>query len=137
MYAKLGYRNMSAITEFTAEADGSVCPLVQLSPEEYARRRKLLLPRGGILQAGESLAFLTTYASLYAGEDCLLCARREKDALFVPEILGNADRATGILGCFGCKTGTFRTVGTEKSFAMYHSLTEDPAMPTYLGHAFD
>ena len=137
MYAKLGYQNMSSIREFSAEADGTDFPVRQISPEEYACRRRLLLPQGGILQKEESLAFLTTYSTLYAGEDCLLCARRENDTLFVPEILGNTARAAGILGYFGCKTGTFRTIGAEKPYAMYHSLTENPAMPTYLGHAFD
>ena len=137
MYAKLGYVNMSAIREFSAEADDTVCPLTKISPEEYARRRKILLPPNSILQEGESLAFLTTFSSLYAGQDCLLCARREEDTLFVPEILGNTDRAAGVLGYFGCKTGIFRTPGLEKPFAMYHRLTADPTIPAYLGHAFD
>ena len=137
MYAKLGYENMSAIKEFSLEADGTIFPVTQISPEEYARRRKALLPQGGILQEGESLDFLTTFSSLYAGEDCLLCARREEDKLFVPEILGNPGRASGILGYFGCETGSFRTPGLGKAFAMYHALTTESAMPTYLGHAFD
>ena len=137
MYAKLGYQTMSTIREFTAEADGSHCPLTELSPEEYARRRKALLPEGGILQEGESLSFLTTFSSLYAGTDCLLCARRDGNTLFVPEILGNTDRAREILGYFGCETGTFRSPGPGKAFAMYHSLAKVAATPNYLGHAFD
>jgi len=137
MYGKLGYVTMSSIQEFSAETDGTVIPLTEISPEEYAGLRKTLLPQGGILQEGESLDFLTTFSALYTGEDCLLYARREEDKLFVSELLGNPDRAAGILGYFGCKTGTFRTPGPGKPFAMYHSLTADPATPAYLGHAFD
>lgn len=137
MYEKLGYRVMSSIREFSREADAAPYPVTEVTPEEYARRRALLLPEGGIRQEGESLRFLTTYASLFAAEDCLLCVRREKDTLFAAELLGNADRAGGIVRYFGCREGIFRTPGDGKAFAMYCPLIQERAMPTYLGHAFD
>lgn len=137
MYEKMGYRVMSTIREFSREADAAPYPVTELSPAEYARRRALLLPPGGIRQEEESLDFLTTYAALYGAEDCLLCARREKDTLFVAELLGNTGRAGGIARYFDCREGVFRTPGEGKPFAMYFPLTGDSAMPAYLGHAFD
>ena len=137
MYEKLGYRIMSAVREFSCEAASVPCPVTQITKGEYARRRKSLLPKGGILQEGESLDFLAAYSAFYVGTDCLLCARLDGNKLFVPEILGKTDQAAGIVRHFGCREGCFRTPGEEKSFAMYRSLTCDSAMPAYLGHAFD
>jgi len=137
MYEKMGYRVMSSVREFTREASGESLPLTELTMAEYARRRVDLLPMGGIRQEGASIAFLATFSAFYEGGGCLLCARKEGDTLFSPELLGNTDRAGELLQTLGCREGVFRTPGEGKPFAMYRSLTGDPAMPRYLGHAFD
>lgn len=137
MYEKLGYRVMSSIQEFTREASKERLPLTELTMAEYARRRADFLPTGSIRQEGASLAFLHTYATFYACDGCLLCARKEGNRLFSPEILGNTGCAAAILKTLGCREGTFRTPGAGKPFAMYRSFTGDTATPRYLGLAFD
>ena len=137
MYEKMGYRVMSSVREFSCCAGEESYPLTALTKTEYAKRRAALLPSGGILQEAESLDFLSAFSKFYASEHCLLCVRREADTLFVPELLGDPSHAGGILRSLGCREGVFRTPGAEKPFAMYRGLTEDPAIPGYLGHAFD
>lgn len=137
MYGKMGYTTATTIREFTREAESEVFPLAKISAEEYARQRKAMLPAGGIVQEGAGLAFLETYAAFYAGNDCLLCGIQDGQELIVPEFLGDDTHIPGILRYLNCKTGTFRTPGAGKPFAMYRSLTGDPAIPTYFAHAFD
>ena len=137
MYEKMGYRTATTIREFTREAGLETFPLEKISAEEYARQRKAMLPAGGIVQEGAGLAFLETYANFYAGNGCLFCAIKDGQHLFVPEFLGDDTHIPGILRSLNCQGGTFRTPGAGKPFAMYHSLTDDPSAPTYLGHAYD
>ena len=137
MYEKMGYRTATTIREFTQAAGENTFPLEKISGAEYARHRKAMLPPGSILQEGDGLAFLQTYATLYWGKGCLLCAIQDGQKLFVPEFLGDPAHIPGILRYLGCQEGTFRTPGNKKTFAMYHSLTPDPTAPTYFGHAFD
>lgn len=137
MYEKMGYRTVSTIREFSREAGAEAFPVVKISRAEYAQRRKAMLPVGGIVQEGAGLAFLETYASLYAGNGCLLCAIKDGQKLVVPEFLGDTAHIPGILRHLNCQEGTFRTPGQGKPFAMYRSFTEDASAPSYLGHAFD
>ena len=137
MYEKMGYRTVSTIREFSREAGAEAFPLERISGAEYARCRKAMLPAGGIVQEGAGLAFLETYAALYAGNGCLLCAIKDGQHLFVPEFLGDDAHIPGILRFLNCKEGTFRTPGQGKAFAMYRSFTEDTSAPSYLGLAFD
>lgn len=137
MYASFGYRECSGIREFTCTAGEESVLFHPVSLSAYAALRREFLPRGGLLQEGENLRYLTTYAQLYAGEDFLLTAVHETDRLFGMELLGNADRAAGILRAMGYAEGTFRTPGEEIPFSMYYPLEPDALMPTYLGLAFD
>ena len=137
MYAKMDYRVMSSIQEISCDAREESLPLTLLSPTEYACHRAKLLPPGGIRQEGASLDFLATYCAFYESAGSLLCVRKEGEALFAPEVLGNTEHFGNILHTLGCRAGVFRTPGDGKPFAMFRSFTEDPAMPTYLGHAFD
>ena len=137
MYAGMGYRDCGGLREFSCEAAGEAAEVRTVGPEEYAALRRKYLPERGLIQEKENLAYLTTYAQLYAGEDFLLMAVHEKDALFGMELLGNAHRAPGILKAMGYEKGTFRTPGREKAFGMYLALREDAPEPDYLGLAFD
>lgn len=136
LYEKMGYRVMSSISEFSCSAGEPGLPLTALSPAEYARCRRQLLPRDGIVQEGAGLDFLASFCVFYQGEACLLCARKEGDRLFVSELLGDPETAGGILQTLGCREGSFRMPGKDRPFAMYRSLS-DSAAPAYLGHAFD
>lgn len=137
MYEKMGYRTATTIREIFGTAGKNPNPLEEISVAEYAKLRKALLPAGGVAQEGASLDFLATYSAFYKSADCLLCARKEGEQLLGLELLGDESHISGILRFFNCKTGTFRTPGTGKAFAMFCSFTGDTSAPAYLGHAFD
>ena len=137
MYEKMGYRAATTIQELSSGAGIEAFPVVKISPAEYARLRRAMLPDGGIVQEGAGLAFLETYSQFYAGNGCLLCAIQDGQKLNVPEFLGDVSRIPGILRHLGCQNGAFRTPGPGKPFAMYRSFTEDTSAPNYLGHAYD
>lgn len=137
MYAKMGYRNCTAVSEFTCTAGDSAAAVRQVSLEEYAALRRTLLPPGGVVQEGESLSFLAVQAQLYAGEGILLAAWQEEGFLHTMELLGDPGAAPGILNALGFPEGDFRTPGEGKPFAMFKPLTADAARPRYFGFAFD
>lgn len=137
MYAKMGYRECSRISETACAAGETGIPVRTVTVPEYAALRRKYLPRGGLLQEGENLAYLCTYASLYAGDGFVMAAVHEADGLFVPELLGDPEAAPGILRAMGYERGTFRTPGNGFPFAMYCPLKENAPVPAYLGLAFD
>lgn len=136
LYADMGYEAFGGLNEFSCEAPARASVLRRLTPEEYARLRREHLPAGGVEQEGPLLDLLGMHAEFYAGEDFLLAAYQEADALTVPELLGNAAAAPNILGALGAKRGSFRTPGTGRKFAMYRALTQIKA-PAYFGLALD
>ena len=136
MYEKMGFREKVFIREFPALAGTSPTESQSVGPEEFARLRLEYLPRGGVVQERENLAFLSQFAQFYKGEDFLLAASREGNHLFGMEFFGNEARIPGILTALGAETGSFRTPGSEKPFALYASLDGKPA-PQYFGLAFD
>lgn len=137
MYEKLGYREATTVTEFSCGAASGPVPLRAIGPEEYARLRRQFLPRGGVLQEGSSLAFLSRQAEFFTGEGLLMAAYRDGDTLHAMELLGDPGRAPEIVKALNCRKGTFRTPGKGKPFAMFHPLTEGAAVPEYFGFAFD
>lgn len=133
-YASMGYACFGGIREAFHTAGETAVSLRQLTPEQYAQARRGKLPQGSVLQEGENLAFLQTQADFYAGEDILLCARRENGTLFAQELLGSGDPGS-ILKGLSCREGTFRTPGAAP-FAMYKPLTSCEK-PEYFSFAFD
>ena len=136
MYEGLGYHLCTAIREFPCEAAEESLVLQQISAEEYAALRRNYLPDGSVIQEGENLQFLQTMVNFYAGEDVLFCASVTDGKCFCPELLGNADAAPAILRTLHAASGTFRTPGTEKPFAMFRPIAQMPD-PNYFGFAFD
>lgn len=136
MYGKMGYRVCSCIREFSC-TPGNPIALQAVPTEEYAAARRDFLPTGGVIQEGENLTFLAAQANFYRGHDVLLASRWENGKLFVLELLGNSQAASGILGALGGKEGTFRTPGEDNPFAMFLPLQPDAAVPSYFGFAFD
>ena len=138
LYETMGYRPFGSILEFSCSAGYDAVSLRQLSPGEYARLRRELLPPDSVIQEGENLAFLSLQADLYAGEGFLLAARREGDALAGIELLGSLSAAPGIVKALGCRQGSFRAPGEGRSFAMYRPLgSRSHPAPAYFGLAFD
>lgn len=136
MYAAMGYRDCTAVSEFSCRA-GEPVPVRAIGREEYARLRRQYLPEGGVIQEGENLTFLENTARFYAGADFLLTASAGEDFLQGVELLGNRDAASGILAELGYPQGMFRTPGNTQPFAMFLPLKENVTAPNYFGLAFD
>lgn len=137
MYAKMGYRDCGAVSEFDCTAADVSIPLRAIGGEEYACLRRSFLPAGGVLQEGENLSYLAAYATLYAGEDFLLAAAADGEQLHGIELLGNTNAAPGILTALGYSRGRFRAPGGDIPFAMFRPLHPDATAPEYFGLAFD
>ena len=136
-YAKMGYRACTTVGEIACTAAPAPVALRSLAAEEYTALRRAYLPQGGVLQEGESIAFLARQAALYAGEDFLLAARRSGDTLHGLELLGNADAAPLSLCALGCAEGHFRIPAGGTPFAAYLPLDPLCPPPAYFGLAFD
>lgn len=136
MYRGMGYADATGIQTFSCKADQPVL-LEELDAAEYAAQRRKLLPPNGVVQEGENLRFLERLGRFYRGEDFLLCAVKAGDCLTVPELLGNAAAAPGIVAALGCKEGAFTVPGEEKPFAMVIALTPDFQKPSHFAFAFD
>ena len=138
LYEGLGYRTCSHIGELSCEASKATATLRVLSAKEYEAYRRTLLPTNGVLQENESIAFLETMASFYAGDGFLLAARREDGVLHGIELLGDVQNAPAVLAALGCTKGIFRIPVGNKPFAMYRPLS-DTALPSpiYFGLALD
>jgi len=134
-YARFGYKIATYVRTFSADSHGSM-PLRRISAEEYGTIRRRLLPAGAVIQEGASLDFLEADTELYTGDGVLLAARKNKDALFCPELLGDTACAPAILGALGVSRGVFRTVGEETPLTMLLSFS-DLETPKYFGLIFD
>lgn len=142
-YEDIGYRTCTYVEEI--RYDESMLhtftnPSTSLHPidiTEYAKLRRRYLPKYGILQEKENLAFLQPQAKFYAGEDFVLACQKQGDFLQGIELLGNTSVIPAILSTFHCHKGTFRTPGSQKPFGMFYSFTEHTSFPSYFGLAFD
>lgn len=138
LYKNMGYEICSYVDEFTCDKADDAIEVKEISKEEYSKLRKCFLPENGVIQEKESMDFLAEQGRFYTGEGFLLCASNDEESFRGIELLGNKDTASGILHTLGADKGVFRTVGSEKAFAMYKPLTEDVSIPSvYFGLAFD
>lgn len=85
-YRKLGYEVCSYVREFTCVAEKGDIRLHPLTKEQYATLRRKLLPENGVIQEGENLAFLQTYAQFYVGFNCRDASQQ---AHFLDELMEN------------------------------------------------
>ena len=136
MYRGMGYEFFGGVTDIPVSAGEVAATLRPVDAGEYHRLREKYLPDGGVSLDEKYLPFLESQAKLYAGADFLLAAAWEDGILIGIELLGNAAAAPGILKALGAEAGTFRTPGSEKNFAMYHSLDKAAQPPAYFGLAF-
>lgn len=137
MYQKMGYRNCSAVSEFSCDAGTMPVTIEAIGPADYARMRRSFLPENSVIQEGENLIFLAQQAEFFTGDNFLLAAYTEGTTLHAMELLGNRQAAPGILAALNCTRGDFRVPGEEKAFTMIHPLRRDAAVPAYFGFAFD
>ena len=138
LYEGMGYRTCSTIREFSCTASEKEILLQPVDKTEYAKLRRKMLPKGGVVQEKENLDFLQTQAQFYAAPGVLLAARTEGDRLYGIELLGDETKAPEIVSALGCGQGTFRVPGGDTPFAMYRPLKEGALPgPAYFGLAFD
>lgn len=135
-YGKMGYLPCSPVNRFSCSAATAI-PLQKISGAEYAQLRKNCLPKGSVLQEGETLAFLAGFADFYAGEDCLFCGTAENGVFKAQEYLGDPLAAPGALSALGLKKGLFRTPGDGSEQAMFYPLSPTQKLPAYLGIPLD
>lgn len=136
-YQKFGYRVFSTVQEFTCTQGEQPEELEPLDFVRYANIRRKYLPAGGILQEGETLAFLQTQARFFSGKDFVLAASQQNSTLIAHELLGNSQAAAGILRALNISQGQFRTPGPGRDFAMFCPLQEHCPTPAYFGLALD
>lgn len=137
-YENMGYKTCTYVNEAEIQAESAEgISISQITGAEYAQLRKSYLPEGAIIQEGENLCFLETYAKFYKGEDFILTASAENGTLNCIEILGNTAKCAEIISTLKCTKGRFRTSGKEKPFAMYYPFSKNMNPPKYLGFAFD
>ena len=133
-YRGMDYENFGGVNEFDCEA-GTPLPLRKIDAVEFVALRRQYLPKGGVIQEAENLAFLSCWVEFYRGDDFLLTAALDGDTLHGMELLGNADAAPGIVAALGAKRGACRKPG-DPPFAMLLPRNEKKA-PGYFGFAFD
>lgn len=137
-YENMGYKICSYVNEYEVTPAVDTIPLTEINCDEYATLRREHLDEGAVLQEGENLSFLSTYAKFYKGEDFIFCTYIEDTKLNCLEILGNTEKCAEIVKTLNCEKGVFRTKGKDKPFAMYYPLSDTfTEMPSYLGFAFD
>ncbi len=127
-YAAMGYETCTYVGEFSCQAGEFPATLTALDAAQYAALRRKYLPVGGVIQEGQTLAFLEKQSRFFAGTDFLYAENTE--------LLGNLDAAPGILKALGQSKGCFRSPGGDLPFAMYLPLKEG-FCPKYFGLALD
>lgn len=137
-YENMGYKTCTYVNESEITASVDTIPLTEITCDEYAHLRKNHLDESAVIQEGENLSFLSTYARFFKGENFILTAYIEDTKLNCLEILGSAQKYAEIVSTLNCEKGVFRTKGKDKPFAMFYPLTEaSTENPSYLGFAFD
>ncbi len=135
-YEKLDYRTFCFVKKVCPTPDTPVVAR-PLDREEYAWLRLAYLPENSVVQDGDTLAFLQTFAQFYQGDNCIFCVSLDGDVAYFQEFLGDTACLPGIIGALKAKKGFVRLPGDDIPFAMYHSLTEDTATPTWFGIPLD
>ena len=135
-YRGMGYADFGGMDSIFAVA-GDPISLRQIDPEEFVALRRTYLPAGGVVQEGENLAFLSSYASVWGGENFVAAIVAEGETLQCPELLGDVSQAPHILEALNCREGFFRVPGQNQNFSMLFAITDNCPEPSYFGHAFD
>lgn len=131
-YNRLGYRDFGGMEETTCFAGENAVPVEKLTAKTYAQRRRVLLPKNGVLQEGAFLPFLDANMRFYGGEDWLLAIGEG----YAPEFLGDKALLPGILKTLQIPKAQVRCSG-DTPFAMWRCEKEDFTTPGYFAFALD
>lgn len=136
MYEKLGFQKFGGVCEKEYTASELAEPIREIDGEEYQRLRGEYLPAGGVVQKGENIAFLSARTHLYAGEDFVFSFVPGMGE-FIVELLGNQEKAAGIVRTLGREKLMVRSPGKDRDFAVFQSLSKTAVQPSYFGIPFD
>lgn len=138
-YEAMGYRVCGSVSTIAVSAPGRTpdVPLTELTVSQYAAARRAFLPEGGLIQEGDNLSFLHTYAHFYGGDSWVLAAGCQGDFLAGFEFLGDTSVLPSVTAALDCREGRFRMPGDEKDFAMILPFSDSTPIPKYFGLAFD
>lgn len=137
MYRRMGYRDCTYVTEFTAPAEDTPLTLRRLTVREYAEARRSFLPADAVLQEGENLDFLNGFSLFFSGNGWLAAVSIEGRKLHCHELLGDPDVAYSLVSALGCEEGFFRIPGDDKPFTQCQFLKPVCRKMSYFGLAFD
>lgn len=132
LYEKLGYQSFCPMEAVTVKAAKTASGLTKLTADAFGEKRAQRLRAGSVLQEGQTLSFLSAFASFYESGDNLFCVSEENKKAFFQEYLGQAADLPGILAALGVTEGTVRIAGKE-DYAMYHCLDGHTPTPAYFG----
>lgn len=135
-YARLGYENFGGMETLVCYASAQAVTAEKLTAEAYAQKRRVLLPKGGILQEEETLRLLQNLYAFYGGENWLL-AGCESDGMWIfPEFLGEKNLLPGILQALEISFAKVSVAG-KTPFAMFRAGKEGISAPGYFAFALD
>lgn len=137
MYGTMGYAPCTSIHEIECQPGTESIPLTEITSEEYAERRKPMLPPGSVIQEKENLSYLAGFAKFYQSVDTLSVLIRDERRIICYELLGDMTKAPAILRALEAESGTFRCPGAGKDFAMHVSFDPSAPKPEYFAFAFD
>ena len=138
MYQNMGYKVCAYMEEMEVLSQKKDIEIKEISKAEFARMRRKHLPLNSVIQEGENLDFLETFAKFYKGKDFIMASYTTDNTLIAAEFLGNSDSAPFVINALGFSKGVFRTPGNSNPFAMYYDLSEGALpSPNYFGLAFD
>ena len=133
LYEKLGYQGCCPMEQQAILSQDVPVTVQSLTAEAFAKRRRKYLPENGVLQEGDSLSYLATFAGFYEAHNCVFCASLGGEVLSFQEFLGQETMLPGILTALGAKQGVVARPGGNQNRAMYYPLTEDGTLPRYFG----
>lgn len=133
LYQKLGYRSFCPMRTITLVAGKRPAAIQPICKDHFLLHRRSFLPENALLQEGETLDFLATFADFYKSGDAIFAVSRENNTLYFQEYLGDSRDLGGIIAALKADKGVVRLPGSNMDTAMYLSLEDDPALPDYLG----
>lgn len=132
MYEKMGYWGFSPKQDREVTAGQDPIPVRSLTAAQYAEKRNMGLPQGGVTHSQEAFAYLSTFTGFFEGEDCLFCGNGG-DVFQFQEFLGSEEKLPGILKGLQVSAGKVSCPGPGRDSAMFFPLTESGEMPAYFG----
>lgn len=135
-YGRLGYRDFGGMEEILCFSDETTVVIEKLTAKTYAKKRRMLLPAGSILQEGVFLPILEEMLVFYGGEGWLLAGTVQDEKFLGVEFLGDKALLPGILGGLDCTEAKVRCPGNAP-FAMYWEAYGANSLPGYFAFALD